>query len=186
MTFDVLTNQPPASFSQFLRKILYYFRESGNATPILVGDAYLENVGIDARVVLVPEAVGEVGPAMVMGSDASIAHGCEVHIRGAESGDDLDRYDAAHALQAKTISAIRRAGAGRLELKDYRPSSPTKVDAFGAQVSFSFSWRVDVQKDPEIYAVPDATPEVYDTYFSDAPGATPATVTLLPTVTPTF
>lgn len=185
MTFAVNTNAAPASLSQFTQAVVYFFRESGNATPIMFGDAYLENVGFDARIVFVPEVAGSVDAGTVMGVAGSILHGCSVHVRAAESGDDMTRYDAATALQSKAMSAIRRAGSGRLEFTEYKPSSPTKVDAFGAQVTFAFTWRVDVLLDPEIYAVPPLTAAVYDTYFPDAPGATPASVNLLPTVSPT-
>jgi hypothetical protein len=186
VTLTAITNQPPPTLGNVLRAFVYYFLESGDATPIMVGNHYAaeRGVGIDARILLVPEVSGDIGASVDMGHAASLTHACDVHVRAAESGDDVGRYDAAYALFDKAISAVRRTCTGHLELKAYRPSSQSKVDGFGAQVSFTFMWRRDVRKDAAIWAVPSATAEVLARFFPDAPQAVAGTVTIANTTAP--
>lgn len=186
MTLYAATNAPPSTLGGILRAIVYYFRASGNAVPIMVGDDYLvdRGVGFDSRIVLVPEAVGSMGASLDMGHAASVGTACDVHVRSAEGGDDIGRYDNARALLDKVATAVRRACMGRLELKSYKPSSPSKVDGFGAQLSFTFIWSNDVRKDADIWAVPSATAEVLALFFPDSPQAIPAEVTIVNTTAP--
>ena len=186
MTLSAATNAPAPTIGNVLRAIVYYFRESGDATPIMVGKQYIaeRGTGIDARILFVPESPGDIGPSTDMGHAASVTEACDVHVRAAESGDDVGRYDEASELLGKVLSAIRRTCMGHLELKSYKPTSAANVDAFGAQVSFTFLWKRDVRKDGDIWRVPSATAEVLALYFADAPQAIPAEVTIVNTTAP--
>lgn len=168
----------PSHLGTVIRCVAELFSEAGDATPIMVGEHYASDkargVGAAPRVVFVPEPGGgkcTLAGAYETGRVAKQVHACDVIVRAAESGDDLSRLDAAYELLNRVATAIKRAGAGRVEfgaapIGSY--SSPTTVDAFGADLSFSFTYDRDISHDRAIMSVrasrtPDPTPTAYET-----------------------
>lgn len=150
---------PPSSLAGVIREVRDIFDAAGDATPIMVGRRYLEQVpvGREPRVLFV-QTLGKVGPPIELGNAASVTHACDVYCRGPENGDDIERFDAAYALADLVISALRRAATGRLEWGAYDDSSPASVDGYGAEVRFSFLYERDVPHAPAVTAVAQATP----------------------------
>ena len=154
----------PSTLADVIGQVIDLFAATGDATPILVGGHYLEAFGAGSapRVLFVPDprTSGRLGPPIELGrAVASITHACDVYARAEETGDDLERFRKAYALGDKVLSALRRAGAGRLEFGAYGDGSPTKVDAYGAEIAFSFTYQRDVYHDVAIMSVPSASPD---------------------------
>lgn len=152
-------NAAPSTLADVLRQVIGAFQEMGNATPILVGRKYLEDFGVGAppRVLFAPEPAGKVRGPVEMGSAASIVHSCDVFIRGAESGDDVGRFDKAYELADLVIGCLSVAASGRIEWGAYADSSPTDVDAYGAEVALRFTYARDVRHSPLRWALDPAT-----------------------------
>src|SRR6266571_5337126 len=105
---------PPSNLSVVLGQVRDALAATGDATPVMIGMAYLEQFGVGAapRVLFVPEPKGgggKVGPAIELGNACSITHSCNVLVRGVESGDDLGRFDSTYALGDRVVSLIKTA-----------------------------------------------------------------------------
>jgi hypothetical protein len=145
---------PPSTLTDVVGQVREAFDAMADMTPIMVGSQYLENgVGEPPHVVFMPEPGGKVGPAIEMGNPCSITHSCDVLVRAAETGDELTRLDNAYALAARVIDCIATAAPGRVEFSSFSDESPTKTDAFGAEIAFSFTYRRDVRHDPTRWAL---------------------------------
>lgn len=155
----VRQNAPPSTLADVIGQVKDAFGAMGDATPIEVGAKFLEDLGVGSapRVVFVPEAKGKIGAPQEMGGPASIAHGCDIYVRGAESGDDIERFRAAYALGDKVISCVATAAPGRIEWGSYEDGSPTDADAFGAELLLSFSYTRDVWHSPPRWGLSAAT-----------------------------
>jgi hypothetical protein len=156
----------PSTLAGVVRMVKEIFDSAGDATPILVGKRYVDQtpIGRVPRIVFVPDEPGrggKVGAPIEMGNAASVTHACQARCRGREDGDDITRYDAAYLLADKVVTAIRRAATGRLEFGPYEDTSPTDVDAYGAEISFRFLYERDVPHTPEVVGVA-AAPEASD------------------------
>jgi hypothetical protein len=143
-----------STLADVLGQVVDAFEAMADPTPILVGEMYLEaGVGADPRVVFVPETQGKVGPAIEMGSPASIQHGCQVYVSAQASyGEgregDIQRYRDAYALGDKVIGCIAVAAAGRIEWTNYNDSSPLNTDDYGAELTFGFTYKRAVAPTP--------------------------------------
>lgn len=148
---------PPSTLADVIGQVIDAFSAMGDPTPILVGKAYLDRVGSpDARVLFVPETKGKIDAAYEMGGPASITHGCDIYVRGAESGDDIERFRSAYALADRVVSVLAAAASGRIEWGTHEDESPTDVDAFGAELVLSFSYTRDVWHDTTRWELPAA------------------------------
>ena len=149
---------PSSSLADVIRCITDIFSGIVDATPIQVGKEYLSTFGTGEapRVLFVPDPKGSLtDPPEGTGGmryEAGIAHGCNVYVRGAEGGGDLGRFDAAYALADLVISALGRAARGRWAGRDFSDDSPTGVDAYGADIAFSFVYTRGVQSSPKAEA----------------------------------
>jgi len=150
-------NAVGSTLAAVIGQVIDAFADMGDATPIMVGKLYLERVGSAPRIVFVPEPAGKVGPPRELGYSASIAHGCDVYIRGAESGDDLHRFDEAYRLERIVIDCVNTAATGSIEWGARSDNSPTDADAFGAEVKLSFTFTTDVPHDERRWALPAAS-----------------------------
>lgn len=148
----------PSHLGVVLRAIDESIREIGNATPIMVGAHYAVNprgVGAAPFVILVPEprdGACAMGAPFETGRAAMHMHECDVIVRAAESGGDIDRLDAAYELSDLVVATVREMCAGRVEFGPPIGTypSPTTSDAFGAGLSWSFTYSRDVAKNPAI------------------------------------
>ncbi len=176
----------PSTLAGVLRQVRDLFAASGDATPIAIGKQYLSSFGVGSapRVLFVPEPRGAVGPAIEIGNAASMTHSCTAYVRGAESGDDFGRFDAAYALCDKTISSIRRVAAGHLEFGDMNDGSPTDANAYGADVVFAFTYQRDVRHDEAIMSVPSAALDTTPPRPIIPPGIAADGFEIIPTVSP--
>lgn len=164
----VVDNARPSTLADVIGQVREAFAAMGDATPILVGKAYLPmGVGSGPRVVFVPEPSGRIGEGIELGDACTVVHSCDVHVRATESGEDLDRFQAAYALGDRVLALLAVAAAGRIEWGAFVDDSPADVDAFGADLSYSFSYARAVRHDAARWTLPasdadtsDATPGV--------------------------
>lgn len=184
-----LTAQPgPAStLADVLRQVVQAFSLMGDATPIQIGRHYLEHFGTGAgpKIVFVPEVgKGKIEPGYKMGRAASWVHQCDVHVRARESGDDIDRFTAAYALTDRVVSCLVAACTGKAEFGEATDDSPTKADAFGAGISFGFTYRRDISHDAARWALPAADNSALSPSPNPPPGTLSGGNTISPTTTP--
>lgn len=138
----------PSNLGDVLAHVRDLFRAAGNATPIMVGKKYLSDFGIGKppRVLFVPDVDGAMGPPIEHGNPASDTHGCDVYVRAAETGDDIQRFRAAFALKGHVVDAVKRAASGRIEWRGKSgDDSPLVVDAHGADLTFGFAYQRDLR-----------------------------------------
>lgn len=130
--------------SDVMREVQAVFSVIGDATPVMIGKQYLERgIGAGPRVVFAPHPAGKWGAVNELNSGhvGGIASSCNVYIRGAETGDDATRFDAAEILAERVMTALRWAGAGgRIEGGEFSDDSPVSVDAYGADIALSFTY----------------------------------------------
>lgn len=183
-------NATPSTLADVLRQIVDAMSAMGDATAIQVGKQYLPHLGAGAppRVLFVPEPKGKIGPPYDIGYAASVTHSCNVYVRGAESGDDIGRFDAAYALSDRIMSLVSTATTGKGGAEsDFADDSPAGVDCYGADVAWSFTYRRDVPHDAARYrlagATADAAPPPVPAYPQAVMANEPITLTV--TTTPT-
>jgi hypothetical protein len=176
----------PSTLSRVIRQVRDAFSDMGDATPICVGKAYLDrSIGSGPRVVFLPEVSGALTRPIELGHCASHKHGCSVVVRASESGDDLTRFDAVIALHDRVVACLQVAGTGRIEWGSDGDSSPTATDAYGAELTFSFTFRRDIPHDQVRWALPPADDTDDQGPFPQPPPGTPIEKwTITPTVTP--
>lgn len=181
----VAQNAPPSTLADVIGQVADAFGEMGNATPIQVGKAYLESFGLGAppKVLFVPDQRGSIGPARELGAAARITHGCDVYVRGEESGDDIERFRAAYTLAGIVISCISVAGG--VFGGPFEDASPTDVDAHGAELRFSFTYARDVWHSAARWALDPATADTSGAVPAPPPGEIGEIGEITVTVTPT-
>lgn len=156
---NIVPTNPASPLSDIIRCVVSIFQLVADPTPIQVGKQYLRDFGVGSapRVLFVPDSKGKDGQAPAgsggVGYIGWVAHGCQVYVRGAESGDDIGRFDAAYALADRVVNAVERAGRSRLDWVGYKDFSPTAVDAYGADLAFSFVYTRGIQCDEQIWAL---------------------------------
>lgn len=176
---------PPSTLADVLGQIVDNFAAAGDPTPILIGKAYEAfGVGSAPRVLLAPEPRGKIGPPIEQGNVCSVTHSCNVLVRGLEDGSDLGRFTSAYALGDRLLSAIRRAASGRLEFGDFTDASPTDVDAYGAELAFSFTYQRDVKWDGAIRGLPAAAADPSPPQPVQPPGTAAISVAIDATTNP--
>lgn len=171
----------PSHLGTVLRAISDLLSEAADPTPLMVGAHYAsENArgtGNAPHVILVPEPNGgrcNMGPAYETGRAAGQTHVCDVIVRAAESGDDISRLDAAYALSDRMVAIVRRACVGKVEIKAPVGSypSPTTADAFGAGLSWSFTYDRDVAHDDAVSRIAASSPDTTPARPHGLPGST--------------
>jgi hypothetical protein len=156
MTLRV-SNSKPSTLADVIRQVVQAFDAFGDATPILVGKHYLtSSVGIAARVVFDPEPSGGSIGLQWLGDSFEFTHSCDVYIRAAESGDDLDRLKATYELADLVLDCIATATNGRIEWGSVTGDSPTEVDVFGAGLKVSFRYSRGVPHSAKRWQLPPA------------------------------
>lgn len=134
---------PTSPLSEVLRLVGAVMGAIGDATPVMVGEQYLERgIGAGPRVVFVPEKRGTWGPPPQLnaGLVAGVTHGCALYVRGAESGDDATRFAAAEVLADLAVNILRALAPGRIVGGEWGDDSPAPVDAFGADLALTFTY----------------------------------------------
>jgi len=184
----------PSTLVDVLQAITDLFREAGSAVPVLVGEHYVSGKGSQTiasppLVILVPEPDGgacELGPAYETGRAASQKHTCDVIVRAAEGGTDIERHRAAYALNDFTVGAVKRATTGRAEFgqasKPY-PSPFTSATGAGVQLAWGFVYSRDIAIETEVYQVPAGVPEIAPAAPYGQPGETGTLSTITSTIT---
>ena len=142
----------PSTLAAVIQQVIDAFAALGDATPIMVGKHYLEQLGagFGPRVLFVPEVgAGRVDRPINMGNAARVVHSCDVYVRGPETGSDVSRFDAVYYLADLVINALITAAPGRIEWGSLRDDSPVNVDMLGAGLVFSFTYARDVTHAPQ-------------------------------------
>lgn len=136
----------PSTLADVIQQVADAFDAMGNATPIQIGAHYMAHFGVGSAptVLFVPDLSGKVGPPQEMGHSASITHGCKVIVAAGETGRDADRFRAVYDLADLVIDCLATACAGRIEWGTWADDSPTTVDAFGAAMAFTFTFKRDI------------------------------------------
>ncbi len=147
----------PSTLADVIQQVKDAFDAMGDATPIMVGKKYIQNIGSAPRIVIVPETDGRVGPPIEQGDAASVSHGCMVLVRAAETGGDVDRFKRAYELGDRLIDCIGTAATGRIEWNAIGDGSPLDVDAYGAELVLQFTYRRAVRHDPKRWALSAAS-----------------------------
>lgn len=162
----------PSTLATVIGQVKDAFSAMADATPIMVGKQYLEHFGVGQppRVLFVPETDGRTGPAIEMGHAASVTHGCQVFVRGAEGGDDLTRFENAEALEAKVIACLAVAASGRIIWGVRADASPVDVQLAGAELSFGFLFRRDIPHDAARWSLAAAPADTSDPRPRPPPG----------------
>lgn len=186
MTFRAREYHAPSTLGDIIGQIVDAFGEMGDATPIMVGKAYLEpGAGSGPRVVLVPEQRGTVGPASKLGRPASVEHSCTCYVRGPEEGGDIERFRVAYLLGDRIIDCIATAGSGHIKWGEYADGSPIDPDGgYGAEVVLTFSYKRDVLHDAARWALPPPAADTSAPIPYVPPGIPADAVELEVTVTP--
>jgi len=157
----------PSTLADVLQAVVDLFAGAGSATPVLVGENYVDgsgaqSIGSPPCVILVPEPGGgacELSAPYETGRAAMHLHRCDVLVRAAEPGDDIGRHRAAYALSDFVAGAVRRSGAGRLMFgRASRPyPSPFSADTgAGVQLCWGFAFERDIALATPVYAVAPA------------------------------
>lgn len=151
---------PVSTLGDLLRIVTAGLNGMADGLEILVGKKYLTEFGVGSppRVLFVPEPQGKLsGPTKLnSGYLASYTHGCTAYIRGAEDGSDIGRFDSAYAICDRIINLLKWADPGHVVLGPGNPkdNSPTNVDAYGAEIVFSFQFTRPVAEDPAVFKSP--------------------------------
>jgi hypothetical protein len=184
----------PSTLIDLIAQVKQAFSLMADATPIMVGKAYLTknkegqtNIGSAPRVVFAPEALsgsGKIEPPLEMGKAGSMVHSCVVYVRAKESGDDIARWKATYALADRVIDCIQTAATGRVEWLTLDDGSPIDSDGFGAELVFGFTYRRDIEHDPKRWALPPAGSDTSARRPHPPPGIPADSVTIEPTTTP--
>lgn len=182
----------PSTLADVIQQVIDAFDAMGNATPIQVGAHYMSSFGVGSAptVLFIPDVSGKIGPPQEMGHAASVSHGCRVIVAAGETGRDVDRFRATYDLADLVIDCLSTACSGRIEWGPWADDSPTTVDAFGAAMGFSFTYRRDVRHAQARWRLPAATTgsAVVRTLLPDnrgGIGATETTSGVIDSVTPT-
>lgn len=184
----------PSTLADVIGQVVDAFDAMGDATPISVGAAYLEEGHAPLGILFVPDVKGKIGSPLEMGGPASITHSCDVYVRAPETGDDVTRFRDVYALGDLVIGCIATAAPGRIEWGEYSDNSPTDVDAFGAELVLSFSYTRDLRHESSAaaaaagrkarWALAAATADSSDPQPGVPPGAFGEVDSVTPTVTP--
>jgi hypothetical protein len=177
----------PSTLIDILKQAKDALDAMGRFMPTSIGKAYLaEGAGSSPRVVFVPESGnGRVESPQEMGHAAKIVHTCTVHVRGRESGDDVERFREAYDLADLVIDLVQTAGTGRIIWGEYSDGSPTDTDAgYGVEIVIGFSYWRDLRHDATRWGLPAAADDT-DAAFPQPPPGTPAGgITITPTTEP--
>lgn len=161
-------NASPSTLADVIGQVVDAFAEMGNATPVMVGGEYLaRGVGVAPRVLFVPETGGKVGPGRELGRAASISHGCEVYVKGVDSGDDLARLRATYELGDVVIACIQAAAPGCIEWAQYADNEPMSA---AGELKLSFTYTRDVAHNAIRWALPAATADTSPKQVGLPPG----------------
>lgn len=186
MTLRAREYGPASTLATLIGQVRDALQDMGDATPVMVGKAYLEQNGVGSgpRVLFVPEPRGSTGDAMKMGLACSITHSCTVYVRAPETGDDITRLENAYRLGDRIMDCVATAAPGRVSWGDYADGSPTDNDAFGAELVFSFSYRRDVRHDEARWSLSPAAADTTLPLPVIPPGVAPLETTVEITVVP--
>lgn len=157
---EIGIGRPASTLTDVLRQVSEALSLMADATPVMIGARYLEQNGVGSapRVLFVPEPAGPgtIGPPLEMGNAASMTHSCNVFVRAPESGDDLGRFDALYALTDLVVDLVSTAATGRVTWGAWVGDSPSNVDGPGADGTFSFTYRRDIQHAAARWSLPAA------------------------------
>jgi len=147
---------PVSTLSDVLRRVQLLFSELGDGTPILIGKQHVSEPGPGSppRIVFVPDERGRLLSAQQLNSGylAAWSHGCTVHVRGVDGGEEAGRLDAAVALADRVIQCLKALDPAHLAIEGEGPSedSPLAVDAYGGGIVFSFRFTRHTPSDPAV------------------------------------
>ncbi len=149
--------QPVSTMADVLRLTQAVFSLMGDGTPLLFGDAHLEEPGAGnaPRVVFVPDEDGDFAPAQKIGAGyiATWSHGCTVYVRGVEPGDEAGRLEPAYVLAARVVAVVKNLDPGHITITPGRPKddSPQRTPSpAGRDIVFRFTYAANLAQDPAV------------------------------------
>jgi hypothetical protein len=176
----------PGTLADVIQQVAQALSKMGFATPVQVGRQYRSQfgAGVGPKVLFVPDASGSNGPPIDQGKAASHFHGCDVFVRGKESGEDIDRFVQTYTLHDLVVACIAVACTGRIEWGEASDDSPLMTDGAGAGLGFRFTYRRDIRHEPKRWALPPADASATDTTYDPPDGDGSGTATFTPTTVP--
>ncbi len=151
---------PATTLAGVLRAVVDLFAAMNDATPIHIGERYLRMEGKPRRIVIVPDD-GDVSGVLGIGEGAraSITQTATVFLWGAETGDDLRRYDDADALLDRFVNVLVRVAPGRLDSAPVQRGKDTDILTFGEEYRLRFSYKRQIPTDVAVWSAALPTPE---------------------------
>jgi hypothetical protein len=173
-----VTIEQPSTLTDVIGQVKEAFDQCfPDKIPFQIGKQYREDFGVGdgPKVLFVPEAEGgQITDPIEMGNAASYIHACDVYVRGFEGVDnDLTRFDNVYGITNALVGAICVAATGKLKFGKASDDSPTKTNAYGAGVSFSFTYRRDILQWAALRAIKFGGPSVLASGIKIDPKATP-------------
>jgi len=176
LNLQSVPSYPATTLAGVLRAVVALFVAMGDTTPIYVGERYLRQEGKPRRIILVPDD-GEVSGVLGVGEGAvsSVVQTCTAYLWGAETADDLTRYDDADTLLDRFVNALVRCAVGRLKDAPLQRGKETDILTYGEEYRLRFGYEREIAKDQTVWntAIPPLVPQYNPPPF-DAPPGTPA------------
>ena len=124
------------------------------ANRILVGERRKAPLGAPPRLVMVRAGGNVTGPdTMGDGNLARFPQGFRAYLWGAETVDDLTRYDAVDDMFDRFVNVVRKVIPGRCAITVVDPAD-TSVQTFGEQLQVLVTFSRGVPRDAAVWAVP--------------------------------
>lgn len=192
MAMVINRHAKPSNLSVVLRAIVEAFQARGDTTPVMVGEHYATNpqgMGSAPHVILVPEPRGgrcKIEGAYETGRAGKHRHVCDVIVRAAEPGNDIDRFVNAYDLSDTVLRTVARVCTGKWEPNDAVGDypSPFGVDSgAGVQLCWGFTYDRDVEMAADVLALQRSDADETPAKPYAQPGETGTLDTLTGTVT---
>ena len=174
---QTVPSYPATTLAGLMRAIVELFAAIEPGTPIYIGERYLKQEGRPRRIIMVPDD-GTISGVLGIGETAAggLTQTCTVYLWGAETGDDLDRYDDADALLGRFVNALKRLAGSRVKDAPLAREKDSNVVTFGEEYQIRFSYEREIPTDQEVwnYAIPAPSDPKLSPPPYDAPPGTPA------------
>ena len=169
---------PTSTLADLLRAIVELFATVEPTTSIYIGERYLRQEGKPRRIVLVSDD-GNLGPVLGVGEGTigGVTLACTAYLWGAETSNDLDRYNDATLLLHRFVNALKRLAGARVKDAPITREKDTNIVTFGEEYQLRFSYEYGIPLDVEVwnYSIPTPSDEQLSPPPYDSPPGTPAT-----------
>lgn len=179
---------PTSPLPTLMRALFDFFAIVEPETKFYVGERYLKQEEAPRRIILVPDA-GNFGGVIGAGEGTvgGLVMTCTAYLWGAETADDLDRYDDATALLHRFCNVLKRVAGSRVKDAPITREQATNVETFGEEYQVRFAYEYGIPTDVEVWntAIPTPSdPQLSPPPYNSPPGTPASTIAIDITVTP--